>query len=88
MGKLGNLIRKVAFKASGGILGTATGDKPGTGLTPVNTSTYSNPLSEGLNNFNKIADKGFTVSPMMFAGAAVLLLVAWLLFKGGGNKKS
>lgn len=86
MGKLGNLIRKVAFKASGGVLGTATGDKPGTSSTPVNTQVYSNPLSQGLSNFNKIAEKGFTVSPMMFVGAAVLLGLAWLFFRSGRKK--
>lgn len=86
MGKLGNLIRKVAFKASGGVLGTATGDKPGTQGQPVNTTTYQNPVSDALNNFNKVASKGFTISPMVFVGGLALLIVGWLFFKSSRKK--
>jgi len=81
MSKVGNLLRKVAFKASGGILGTATGDKPGGGSTPVNSKSYSNPVAAAVKGLGEIGNKGVKISPAVYIGAALLLVLAWVLFK-------
>lgn len=81
MSKVGNLLRKVAFKASGGVLGTATGDKPGSANTPVNTRSYQTPISQVAEGISRIGNKGVTVQPVVYAAIAGLLVLAWVLFK-------
>lgn len=81
MSLVGNLLRKISYKASGGILGTASGEKPGTSGTPVNNNSYQNPISQGLDDFNKVANKGFTISPMVIAAGFGMILLAFFLFK-------
>jgi len=81
MSKVGNLLRKVAFKASGGILGTASGDKPGTGGTSVNTSSYSTPVSKLASGISNLGNKGVKIQPVVYAAIAGLLVLAWVLFK-------
>jgi len=80
MSLVGNLLRKVSYKVSGGILGTASGEKPG-GSNPVNNNSYKSPVSTAVKGLGEIGTKGIKVSPMVWVGIALMLVLGWLLFK-------